>query len=62
MQTTKSYINGAISKSEGNQTFSNINPATGLEIGHVHFATADDVERAVYSAQEGFRIWSNTSP
>lgn len=62
MVVTKSYINGAFQNSDGNRTFSNINPATGLEIGQVHFATSDDVELAVRSAKEGFKIWSKTSP
>ncbi|MFT4681223.1 MAG: betaine-aldehyde dehydrogenase [Flavobacteriales bacterium] len=62
MEATKSYINGAVHGSVLTPTFSNINPATGVEIGQVQFASSEDVDRAVESAKAGFRIWSQTSP
>ena len=62
MEATNSYINGSRHPNLGSHIFSNINPATGAEIGHVHFASSSDVEEAVKSAKKGFRIWSQTSP
>ena len=62
MANTQSYINGLLEKGEGNDTFSNLNPALGTETGTVQFASSSDVERAVQSAKEGFNIWSQTSP
>jgi len=62
MEATNSYINGSRHPNLGSHIFSNINPATGAEIGHVHFASSSDVEEAVKSAKKVFRIWSQTSP
>jgi betaine-aldehyde dehydrogenase len=62
MANTQSYINGQLTNGEGNDTFSNLNPAIGVEIGTVQFATSSQVERAVESAKRGFKVWSNTAP
>jgi len=58
----QSYINGQLEKGEENSTFSNLNPATGAEIGSVHVATSSQIEQAIQSAKDGFKVWSNTSP
>ncbi|MFT4594907.1 MAG: betaine-aldehyde dehydrogenase [Psychroserpens sp.] len=62
MANTQSYINGRLEKGVGNDTFSNLNPALGTETGTVQFASSSDIERAVQSAKEGFKVWSQTSP
>ena len=62
MEATNSYINGSRHPNLGSHVLSNINPASGIEIGHVHFASSSNVEEAVKSAKKGFRIWSQTSP
>jgi betaine-aldehyde dehydrogenase len=62
MANTQSYINGRLEKGVGNDTFSNLNPALGTETGRVQFASSSDIERAVQSAKEGFKVWSQTSP
>jgi len=62
MAATLSYINGQSEKGEGNSTLFNLNPAIGNEIGTVQFATSSQVEQAVQSAKEGFKVWSNTPP
>lgn len=40
------------------ESFENFNPATGEVLGVVHDASAQDIERAMQAAQEGFKIWS----
>ena len=62
MANTQSYINGRLEKGVGNDTFSNLNPALSTETGTVQFASSSDIERAVQSAKEGFKVWSQTSP
>lgn len=62
MHTTGSYINGSIHIEGGNREFPNINPADGNQVGSVNFASREDLERAVQSAEKGFKIWSRTPP
>lgn len=62
MEATESYINGALQNGSTAQSFSNINPANGVEIGQVHFADSEQIELAVESAMSGFKVWSNTAP
>ncbi len=62
MDITGSYINGRVDTKDGGLIFPNINPALGTETGGVRFANSTDIEEAVQSAKEGFKIWSKTSP
>ena len=62
MHTVGSYIHGSINIEEGNRVLPNLNPATGLQVGTVNVASLNDVDRAVISAKEGFKVWSKTSP
>ena len=62
MAATQSYIHGRLEKGNGDVSYPNLNPATGDEIGTIHFATSNEVENAIKSAKEGFKIWSQTPP
>ncbi|MDR3677749.1 MAG: aldehyde dehydrogenase family protein, partial [Acidobacteriota bacterium] len=51
------YINGVWEKAQGHTTFPVTNPATGMVLANVPFATADDVDRTVRTAHEAFLKW-----
>ena len=55
----KSYYGGRYVDATSNQTFQTINPATGEVVANLEIASAEDIDRAVQSAQNGFHIWSN---
>lgn len=60
-QTFKNFIAGAWVDAADGRTFENRNPArTDDLIGLFPRSSAEDVDRAVRSAREGFRIWSTT--
>lgn len=52
------YIDGRYVNATSNETFSTENPATGEIICKVQKASLDDLNKAVSSAQSGFKIWS----
>jgi betaine-aldehyde dehydrogenase len=54
----KLFIDGASVNATSGDTFETVNPATGEVICTVQSAGADDVDRAVASAQKGFETWS----
>ncbi len=54
------YINGSWRKTSDGLPV--INPATEEEIGRVPVAQASDLDDALEAANEGFKIWSRTSP
>lgn len=58
MDELKLYIHGALVEATSNETFDNINPATGEVISRIQVASKADVDRAVESARDGFRVWS----
>jgi betaine-aldehyde dehydrogenase len=58
MDELKLYIHGRLVDATSNETFDNINPATGEVVSRVQAASKADVDRAVESAREGFRVWS----
>jgi betaine-aldehyde dehydrogenase len=58
MDELKLYIHGQLVEATSNETFDNINPATGEVIARVQVASKSDVDRAVESAREGFSVWS----
>lgn len=58
MDELKLYIHGRLVDAASNETFDNINPATGEVISKVEVASKADVDRAVESASEGFKAWS----
>jgi len=52
------YYDGGYQGSSSGKSFSNINPATGKEIGTVEEASEENVSQAVGSALSGFKKWS----
>jgi len=46
----------------GRRTHAVINPATGETIGELPLADAADLDRALETAEKGFRIWRNSTP
>ena len=44
------------------RTFTVVNPATGEALGELPLADAADLDRALETAQKGFRIWRNSTP
>ena len=58
MDELKLYIHGRLVDATFNETFDNVNPATGEVISKVQVASKADVDRAVESAREGFKAWS----
>ena len=54
----KLYIHGGYRDALSGQSFETVNPATGEVICRVQQASAEDVDAAVASAQEGFATWS----
>jgi succinate-semialdehyde dehydrogenase/glutarate-semialdehyde dehydrogenase len=53
-------IDGERVSAGGRGTFDVVNPATGEKIGDLPLATAEDLDRALDTAQRGFRIWRDT--
>ncbi|MEB2870837.1 betaine-aldehyde dehydrogenase [Pseudomonas rhizosphaerae] len=56
--TQKLYIDGGYVDASGSGTFDAVNPATGEVLAQVQRATAEDVEKAVASAEKGQKIWA----
>ncbi len=56
--TQKLYIDGGYVDASGSGTFDAVNPATGEVLAQVQRATAQDVEKAVASAEKGQKIWA----
>lgn len=60
MTDLQNLINGVWVDSVGGEMSDVINPATGKVIARVPLSTAEDVERAVKSAQNAYEPWSRT--
>ena len=58
METQALYIHGQYQDATSGETFATRNPATGEVIAEVQQASAADVDKAVASAKEGFKVWS----
>ena len=56
------FIDGKWQKSEKNETYEVINPATEEIIGKASKAGRADVEKALKSAEKGLKVWRNTTP
>ena len=56
------FINGKWQKSENNETYDVINPATEEIIGKASKAERGDVDKALKSAEAGLKVWRNTPP
>ncbi|MCX8255807.1 NAD+-dependent betaine aldehyde dehydrogenase [Beijerinckiaceae bacterium RH AL1] len=57
-RTEQLFIHGHRVDATGGETMESINPANGEVIAHVQVAGADDVERAVASAEAGQKAWA----
>ena len=55
------FIDGKWQKSEKNETYEVINPATEEIIGKASKAGRSDVEKALKSAEKGLKVWRNTA-
>ncbi len=56
------YIGGTWGPSAGRGTKSVVDPATEDVLGQIPDATADDLDRALTSAEKGFAAWRRTQP
>jgi succinate-semialdehyde dehydrogenase/glutarate-semialdehyde dehydrogenase len=56
----KLFINGEWIGAEGRDTHRVVNPATGETLGELPMATAADLDRALETAERGFKIWRAT--
>ncbi|MGF1870519.1 betaine-aldehyde dehydrogenase [Photobacterium indicum] len=61
MKMKSLYIHGQATEASSVETFITSNPATGEQLAEIGQASAQDVERAIESAQEGFKVWSAMS-
>ena len=57
----RNYIDGVWARSTSNRTFDNVNPATGDVISRVEIALDAEVEKAITTAEAGFRTWAAMS-
>jgi aldehyde dehydrogenase (NAD+) len=58
MRRFQNFIGGTWTDASSGRTFQNVNPADTTDvIGAFPLSGADDVERAVESAQRGFQVW-----
>lgn len=58
MRLLKHFIHGKEVVAASGETFSNLNPATQEQICDVSLALGPEVQQAVDSATQGFRVWS----
>ena len=56
------FIDGNWSPSENAETYEVINPATEEVLGHASKASPADVQRALLSAEQGFKVWRKIPP
>ncbi|RYF56225.1 MAG: aldehyde dehydrogenase family protein, partial [Comamonadaceae bacterium] len=56
------FIGGQWIDGEAASTISQINPATGAELGRIQAGNAADVEKAVHAAETAFATWSQSAP
>jgi succinate-semialdehyde dehydrogenase/glutarate-semialdehyde dehydrogenase len=59
---TQIFIHGQWRDAADGRSLPVYNPATGQEIGHVAHAGRADLDRALESAEKGFKIWRDTTP
>ncbi|MCW8328463.1 betaine-aldehyde dehydrogenase [Photobacterium sp. SDRW27] len=61
MKMKSLYIHGQAIEASSGETFVTYNPATGEKLAEIGQASTLDVDRAIASAQEGFKVWSAMS-
>jgi betaine-aldehyde dehydrogenase len=59
MKMKSLYIHGQATDVSSVETFITSNPATGEQLAEIGQASAQDVDRAIASAQAGFKVWSS---
>lgn len=52
------FINGQLTDVSSGEYFATVNPATGETLAQIGQASADDVQKAIDAAKEGFAVWS----
>jgi len=57
MIKTRLFINGEWTAGQSGQTFANVNPANGQEIGSCAFAEPADIESAAQASAQAFQQW-----
>lgn len=62
MYSVAHHIHGVRFQGANKQFGTIFNPANGLEIGKVPFATQEEVNNAVMAAQEAYLPWASTTP
>jgi len=61
MKVKSLYIHGQATEASSGETFATYNPATGEKLAEIGQASAQDVDRTIASAHEGFKVWSAMS-
>ncbi|WP_076590523.1 betaine-aldehyde dehydrogenase [Vibrio ostreicida] len=56
------YIDGRLCQATSQEHFTTYNPANGEPLAKLGQASQNDVERAIKSAQQGFKVWSAMTP
>ena len=56
------FIDGRWQASSNKETYNVINPATEEIIGKASKASANDIDKALKSAEKGFEVWKKYSP
>ncbi len=56
------FIDGKWQQSSSGKTYDVINPATEELVGKASKANSEDIQKALFSAEKGLKIWRNTSP
>ena len=56
------FIDGRWQASSNKETYDVINPATEEIIGKASKASANDIDKALKSAEKGFEVWKKYSP
>ncbi|MFW7526021.1 betaine-aldehyde dehydrogenase [Vibrio ostreicida] len=56
------YIDGRLCQATSQEHFTTYNPANGEPLAKLGQASQNDVERAIKSAQRGFKVWSAMTP
>ena len=56
------FIDGKWQQSTSGKTYDVINPATEELVGKASKANSEDIQKALFSAEKGLKIWRNTSP
>ncbi|NOI56036.1 betaine-aldehyde dehydrogenase [Vibrio coralliilyticus] len=56
------YIDGSACNATSGESFTTYNPANGEPLATIGHASPQDLERAIESAKQGFKVWSAMTP